>query len=49
MYISRMSLPRRTVLRGLGAALALPLVSAARDILVDMATFADAGVTDTGR
>ena len=34
---------------GSGAALALPLVSAARDILVDMATFADAGVTDTGR
>jgi len=34
---------------GSGAALALPLVSAARDILVEMATFAGAGVTDTGR
>jgi len=34
---------------GTGAALALPLVSGARDILVEMATFEDAGVTDTGR
>jgi nicotinate-nucleotide--dimethylbenzimidazole phosphoribosyltransferase len=34
---------------GSGAALALPLVSAARDVLVDMATFDSAGVTDTGR
>ena len=34
---------------GSGAALALPLVAAARAILVDMATFADAGVSDTGR
>ena len=34
---------------GSGAALALPLVSAARDILVEMATFSGAGVTDTGR
>jgi nicotinate-nucleotide--dimethylbenzimidazole phosphoribosyltransferase len=34
---------------GSGAALALPLVSAARDVLVDMATFAGAGVTDAGR
>ena len=34
---------------GSGAALALPLVAAARDVLVEMATFADAGVTDTGR
>lgn len=34
---------------GSGAALALPLVSAARDILVEMATFSEAGVTDTGR
>jgi len=34
---------------GSGAALALPLVAAARDVLVDMATFARAGVTDTGR
>ena len=34
---------------GSGAALAVPLLSAARAILVDMATFADAGVTDTGR
>jgi nicotinate-nucleotide--dimethylbenzimidazole phosphoribosyltransferase len=34
---------------GSGAALALPLISAARDILVEMATFAEAGVTDTGR
>jgi nicotinate-nucleotide--dimethylbenzimidazole phosphoribosyltransferase len=34
---------------GSGAALALPLLSAARAILVEMATFADAGVTDTGR
>jgi nicotinate-nucleotide--dimethylbenzimidazole phosphoribosyltransferase len=34
---------------GSGAALALPLVSAARDVLVDMATFESAGVTDTGR
>jgi nicotinate-nucleotide--dimethylbenzimidazole phosphoribosyltransferase len=34
---------------GSGAALALPLLSAARAILVDMATFADTGVTDTGR
>jgi nicotinate-nucleotide--dimethylbenzimidazole phosphoribosyltransferase len=32
-----------------GAALALPLVNAARDVLVEMATFAEAGVTDTGR
>jgi len=34
---------------GSGAALALPLLGAARAILVEMATFADAGVTDTGR
>jgi len=34
---------------GSGAVLALPLLAAARAILVDMATFADAGVTDTGR
>ena len=34
---------------GSGAALALPLLAAARAILVEMATFADAGVTDTGR
>jgi nicotinate-nucleotide--dimethylbenzimidazole phosphoribosyltransferase len=34
---------------GSGAALALPLVAAARAILVEMATFAAAGVTDTGR
>jgi nicotinate-nucleotide--dimethylbenzimidazole phosphoribosyltransferase len=34
---------------GSGAALALPLVAAARDILVEMATFEEAGVTDTGR
>ncbi len=34
---------------GSGAALALPIVAAARDVLVDMATFTDAGVTDTGR
>ena len=34
---------------GSGAALALPLVAAARAILVEMATFGDAGVTDTGR
>jgi nicotinate-nucleotide--dimethylbenzimidazole phosphoribosyltransferase len=34
---------------GSGAALALPLLDAARAILVEMATFEDAGVTDTGR
>lgn len=34
---------------GTGAALALPFVTAARDILVEMATFEGAGVTDTGR
>jgi nicotinate-nucleotide--dimethylbenzimidazole phosphoribosyltransferase len=34
---------------GSGAALALPIVEAARAILVDMATFESAGVTDTGR
>jgi nicotinate-nucleotide--dimethylbenzimidazole phosphoribosyltransferase len=34
---------------GSGAALALPLVEAARAILVEMATFETAGVTDTGR
>jgi nicotinate-nucleotide--dimethylbenzimidazole phosphoribosyltransferase len=34
---------------GSGAALALPVVEAARAILVEMATFAEAGVTDTGR
>jgi nicotinate-nucleotide--dimethylbenzimidazole phosphoribosyltransferase len=34
---------------GSGAALALPLLAAARAILVEMATFADAGVRDTGR
>jgi nicotinate-nucleotide--dimethylbenzimidazole phosphoribosyltransferase len=34
---------------GSGAALALPLLTAARAILVEMATFADAGVSDTGR
>jgi nicotinate-nucleotide--dimethylbenzimidazole phosphoribosyltransferase len=32
-----------------GAALALPLLAAARAILVEMATFEAAGVTDTGR
>jgi nicotinate-nucleotide--dimethylbenzimidazole phosphoribosyltransferase len=34
---------------GSGAALALPLLNAATAILADMATFADAGVTDAGR
>jgi nicotinate-nucleotide--dimethylbenzimidazole phosphoribosyltransferase len=34
---------------GSGAALAVPLLEAARAILVEMATFADAGVSDTGR
>jgi nicotinate-nucleotide--dimethylbenzimidazole phosphoribosyltransferase len=34
---------------GSGAALALPLVAAARDVLVEMATFDEAGVTDSGR
>ena len=34
---------------GSGAALALPIVAAARDVLVEMATFSNAGVTDTGR
>lgn len=34
---------------GSGAALALPLLDAARAILVDMATFEAAGVTDSGR
>jgi nicotinate-nucleotide--dimethylbenzimidazole phosphoribosyltransferase len=34
---------------GTGAALALPLLSAARAILVEMSTFERAGVTDTGR
>jgi nicotinate-nucleotide--dimethylbenzimidazole phosphoribosyltransferase len=34
---------------GSGAAVALPLLAAARAILVEMATFADARVTDTGR
>ena len=34
---------------GSGAALALPLVTAAHDILVEMATFDCAGVTDAGR
>jgi nicotinate-nucleotide--dimethylbenzimidazole phosphoribosyltransferase len=34
---------------GSGAALALPLLAAARAILVEMATFEAAGVTDTGR
>ena len=34
---------------GSGAALALPLLDAARAILVEMATFETAGVTDTGR
>jgi nicotinate-nucleotide--dimethylbenzimidazole phosphoribosyltransferase len=34
---------------GSGAALALPLVHAARAILAEMATFEQAGVTDTGR
>lgn len=34
---------------GSGAALALPVVGAARAVLAEMATFADAGVTDTGR
>ena len=34
---------------GSGGALALPLLQAARSILVEMATFEDAGVTDAGR
>jgi nicotinate-nucleotide--dimethylbenzimidazole phosphoribosyltransferase len=34
---------------GSGAALALPLVAAARSILVEMATFEGAGVSDSGR
>jgi nicotinate-nucleotide--dimethylbenzimidazole phosphoribosyltransferase len=34
---------------GSGASLALPLVAAARAVLAEMATFAEAGVTDTGR
>ena len=34
---------------GSGAALALSLLQAARAILLEMATFEGAGVTDTGR
>jgi nicotinate-nucleotide--dimethylbenzimidazole phosphoribosyltransferase len=34
---------------GSGAALALPLLDASIAILREMATFADAGVTDAGR
>jgi nicotinate-nucleotide--dimethylbenzimidazole phosphoribosyltransferase len=34
---------------GSGAVLALPLLEAARAILLEMASFEDAGVTDTGR
>jgi nicotinate-nucleotide--dimethylbenzimidazole phosphoribosyltransferase len=34
---------------GSGAALCLPLVDAALALLEEMATFADAGVTDAGR
>jgi nicotinate-nucleotide--dimethylbenzimidazole phosphoribosyltransferase len=34
---------------GTGAALALPLIRGAQAILAEMATFADAGVTDAGR
>lgn len=34
---------------GSGAALALPLIQAALAVLADMATFAEAGVTDAGR
>jgi nicotinate-nucleotide--dimethylbenzimidazole phosphoribosyltransferase len=34
---------------GSGAALALPILASARDVLVEMATFDHAGVTDTGR
>jgi nicotinate-nucleotide--dimethylbenzimidazole phosphoribosyltransferase len=34
---------------GSGAALALPILASARDILVEMATFDHAGVTDSGR
>jgi nicotinate-nucleotide--dimethylbenzimidazole phosphoribosyltransferase len=34
---------------GSGAALALPLIQSALAIVTDMATFADAGVTDAGR
>ena len=34
---------------GSGAALALPLLAAARAILVEMTTFTDAGVSDSGR
>jgi nicotinate-nucleotide--dimethylbenzimidazole phosphoribosyltransferase len=34
---------------GSGAALALPLITSAVALLTDMATFADAGVTDAGR
>lgn len=34
---------------GSGAALVLPILAAARDVLVEMATFEAAGVTDTGR
>ena len=34
---------------GSGAALALPLLDASVAILTEMATFGDAGVSDTGR
>ena len=34
---------------GSGAALALPLIDASLAVLAEMATFADAGVTDAGR
>ena len=34
---------------GTGAALALPLLRAAADVLAEMATFESAGVTDAGR
>jgi len=34
---------------GSGAALALPLLDASVEILAEMATFGDAGVTDAGR
>ena len=49
MVISKLALPRRTFLRGVGTALALPLLDAAVAILAEMATFGDAGVSDTGR
>ena len=43
-FLTKKMLTRRTVLKGVGATVALPLLDAALALLSDMATFEEAGI-----